>query len=338
MKRIGNLYGMISDIENIKESHIKARKGKRHYAAVKKIDADPDRYSNELCASLSSNKFRTSPYEVITKKTGKKIRVIHKLPYYPDRIVHHCIMNVLEPIWTSVLIRDTYSSIRDRGVHDGVKRIKEFLKDKAGTAYCLKIDVKKFYPSIDHEILKGIIRKKIKCSDTLVLLDEIIDSAPGVPIGNYLSQYFGNLYLAYFDHWCKEALGIRYYARYCDDIVIFGHDKTLLHDIFYKIVEYLRYKLRLEVNSNYQVFPTIIRGVDFLGYRFFGEYTLVRKSIVKQFKRSVSDIKSGRYMKGKKQRQSVLASYQGWFKHADAYRLWNSHVTNGIKYAVGIHV
>lgn len=336
MKRIGNLYSKIADIENVKLAHLKARKGKRHYAAVKRIDGDAKRYLNNICGTLAAKKFRTSTYEVTTKKTGPKTRVIHKLPYYPDRIVHHCVMNVLEPIWMSVFIRDTYSAIRGRGVHDGVRRIKQFLKDTSGTAYCLKIDVKKFYPSIDHETLKSIIRRKIKCRKTLSLLDEIIDSAPGVPIGNYLSQYFGNLYLAYFDHWCKEVLGIRYYSRYCDDIVIFGPDKALLHNIFYQITEYLLCNLGIEINKSHQVFPTRVRGVDFLGYRFFGNYTIIRKRIAKQFKRRVSDIKSWKSSQTKKQKQSAFASYHGWFKHADAYRLWNKYAGELVIYTTTI--
>lgn len=98
-------------------------------------------------------------------------------------------------------------------------KVDKALKDVENTRYCLKIDVKKFYPSIDHDVLKQIVRRKIKCPDTLALLDQIIDSAAGVPIGNYLSQYFANLFLAYFDHWIKEEVGVKYYFRYADDMV-----------------------------------------------------------------------------------------------------------------------
>ncbi|MBF0258366.1 MAG: RNA-directed DNA polymerase, partial [Desulfamplus sp.] len=237
---------------------------------------------------------------------------IYKLPYFPDRIVHHCIMNVVEPIWEKTLIRDTYSSLKGRGVHDGVKRVKSFLKDKVGTQYCLKLDIKKFYPSIDHDILKRIIRKKVKCNNTLSLLDEIIDSAPGVPIGNYLSQYFGNLYLGELDHWCKEILRIRYYARYCDDIVVFSDNKQHLHEVYKQIELYCRETLNLNIKGNWQVFPTRVRGVDFLGYRFFGDYTLIRKRIVIEFKKKMKT--------GDVNKSSV--SYYGWLKHGNGHRLW----------------
>lgn len=330
MKRYGNLYSKISDIKNIERAHKRAKKGKRHYSEVKKVDADPDICFKQLHTLLSTGKYKTSKYEIITKNTSGKTRVIYKLPYYPDRIVHHCIMNTLEPIWESVLIRDTYSSIKGRGIHDGVARMKAFLNDVAGTKYCLKMDIKKFYPSIDHEILKKIIRRKIKCGRTLSLLDEIIDSAPGVPIGNYLSQYFGNLYLAYFDHWCKESLKVKYYARYCDDIVIFGPDKPSLHRVLKKIVEYLWGNLKLTLNKNYQVFPTRVRGVDFLGYRFFGDYTLIRKRIVSKFKKQITRISRGLDAMRPLQRRSSIMSYKGWFLYADGHRLWSKYVPDNI--------
>lgn len=127
----------------------------------------------------------------------------------PDRILHHAIMNILEPIWVSVFTKDTYSCIKGRGIHGAMRNVKRAIKDRENARYCLKIDIRKFYPSIDHDVLKAIIRRKIKCKDTLALLDTIIDSTDGVPIGNYLSQYFANLMLAYFDHWIKEEKRVR---------------------------------------------------------------------------------------------------------------------------------
>lgn len=147
---------------------------------------------------------------------------------------------------------------KNKGIHKAAQDIKRVLrKDTVNTQYCLKLDIKKFYPSIDHEILKSIVRRKIKDTRVLKLLDEIIDSAPGVPIGNYLSQYFANLYLAYFDHWIKECKKIKYYFRYADDIVIFSKDKESLHTLIKVIIEYLNINLKLTVKSNYQVFPQL---------------------------------------------------------------------------------
>ena len=149
-------------------------------------------------------------------------------------------MNIMEPIWTNIFIKNTYSCIKNRGIHALRNDLESDLKkypDK--TKYCLKMDIKKFYPSLDHEILKEIIRKKIKDKYLLVLMDEIIDSAPGVPIGNYLSQFFANLYLTYFDHWLKEECRCKFYYRYADDIVILSDNKEFLHNILCAIKIYL---------------------------------------------------------------------------------------------------
>lgn len=165
-------------------------------------------------------------------------------------------MNVMEPVWTKVFTRDTYSCIKGRGIHSLVQKLQSDLrKDPEGTMYCLKIDIRKFYPSINHDILKGILRKKIKDVPLLNLLDEIIDSADGVPIGNYLSQFFANLYMSYFDHWIKEELKVTYYYRYADDIVLLSSNKDQLRSWFLAMKIYLTQVLDLHVKDNYQIYP-----------------------------------------------------------------------------------
>ena len=166
MKRYNNLYEKIVEYPNIELAHINAQKGKKHYTSVKKINKDQDRYLREIQTMLINKTFRNSEYDTFIKR-GKKDRLIYRLPYFPDRIVQHAIMNIVEPFWKKTLIRDTYSAIKGRGIHDGVKRLQGFLKDKENTQYCLKMDIKKFYPSVNNDILKQIVRKKIKCKDTL---------------------------------------------------------------------------------------------------------------------------------------------------------------------------
>lgn len=309
MKRYGSLWSKVCSLENIAEAHNRARRGKRHYGEVKMVDGDPDQYFNAIREMLVNKTYRNSPYEVMIKTDGPKEREIWKLPYYPDRIIHHCIVNVLEPIWINGFIRDTYAALPERGVHDGVKRIRKALKDVDGTRYCLKLDVRKFYQSIDHECLKMIIRKKLKDPDLLQLIDLIIDSAPGVPIGNYTSQYFGNVYLSDFDHWCKEVLQAKCYFRYCDDLVFLSKSKDQLREWMVRISVYLS-GLKLAIKKNWQIFPVDARGIDFLGYRHFHGYTLVRKRIVQNFRRKV---RSGS--------REAMASYNGWFIWADTYNL-----------------
>lgn len=190
-------------MENIELADKMARRGKHNWGIVrhnKRTKEDNEKLLN----SLKNLTYKTSKYSQF-KIYEPKERLISRLPYYPDRIAQWAIMNVLEPIWTKTFIGHTYSCIKGRGIHKLVKDVKKALRtDPEGTTYCLKLDIRKFYPSIDHDILKSVLRRRIKDGKLLTILDEIIDSASGVPIGNYLSQFFANLYLTYFDHWLLE--------------------------------------------------------------------------------------------------------------------------------------
>jgi RNA-directed DNA polymerase len=216
----------------------------------------------------------------------------------------------LEPIFVSNFTVDTYSCIKKRGIHKLLETLKHDLKDIEGTQYCLKLDIKKFYPSIDHDVMKKLLRRKFKDKDLLWLLDEIIDSADGLPIGNYLSQYLANFYLSYFDHWLKEVHGVRYYYRYADDIVILARTKPALHGLLVEIRKYLG-ELKLEVKENHQVFPVDARGIDFVGYVFRHSHIRIRKSIKKNFARKLA----------KNPNHKSKPSYLGWFSHCDAKHL-----------------
>jgi len=310
MKRHRDLYAKICTPENIALAHARARRGKTFYGEVQMVDSDPEFYLGEIEKMLREKSFINSQYTILIRKEGRKEREIWRLPYYPDRIIHHCIVNILEPIWMKHYIRDTYAALPKRGIHDGVKRICRALKDTEATTYCLKLDVRKFYQSINHDVLKALLRRKIKDHETLWLLDTIIDSAPGVPIGNYTSQHFANFVLSDLDHWIKERLRVKYYFRYCDDMVLLSNSKEELHRWNKEIAIYMHDVLDLEIKKNWQVFPVDIRGIDFLGYRFFHDYTLVRKSIVRAFKR--------RFRTGNRR---SLAAYNGWFKWANTHNL-----------------
>ena len=323
MKRIGNLYSKVISVENLQLADSNARKGKLKSYGVRRHDKNREQNILDLHISLKNKTFRNSEYDTF-KIYEPKERTIFRLPYYPDRIVHHAIMNVLEPIWMSVFTKDTYSCIKNRGIHAAARSLKESLKrDVRGTKYCLKMDIRKFYPSINHDILKSIIRRKIKDKDLLWLLDEIIDSAEGVPIGNYLSQYFANLYLAYFDHWLKEENGVKYYWRYADDMVILSDNKEYLHSLFNNINEYLNKNLNLVIKDNYQVFPIDSRGVDFLGYVFYHTHTRLRKNIKKNMFRKINKLNKRKRKAKKNEYIKSLASWHGWCKHCNSRILFN---------------
>lgn len=307
MKRLKNLYDKIISIENLELADIKARKGRSKNKHVLEHDKNKEENILKLHHALKNKTYTTSQYNTF-KIYEPKERLIFSLNYYPDRIVHHAIMNILEPIFVKTFTANTFSCIKGRGIHGAVKDLKNALKDVDDTKYCLKLDIKKFYPSINHDILKKILRRKFKDKDLLWLLDDIIDSAEGVPIGNYTSQYFANLYLTYFDHWIKEVKKVKYYFRYADDIVILSSDKQYLHQLLGEIRDYLDTNLLLTVKKNYQIFPVAVRGIDFLGYVFFSHtWILIRKSIKQRF---------ARMMKYNYNKHS-FSSYYGWIKHCN---------------------
>jgi RNA-directed DNA polymerase len=310
MKRIGNIYNQIISIENLLLADAKARKGKAWQYGVRVHDRNRLNNIFKLNDDLQNKTYKTSQYTIF-KIYDPKEREIYRLPYYPDRIVHHAIMNILEKVFVSVFTADTFSCIKKRGIHAAAYAVRRSLKNVQDTRYCLKLDVKKFYPSIDHSILKQLVRRKIKDQDLLWLMDEIIDSAPGLPIGNYLSQYLANFYLTYFDHWLKEQMHVRYYFRYADDLVILSDSKDHLHHLFKAIKIYLNDQLNLRVKSNWQIFPVDVRGIDFVGYRFYHSHTLLRKTIKRNFARMLSANKN----------EASIASYMGWASHCNSSHL-----------------
>lgn len=230
------------------------------------------------------------------------------------------------------------------------------ITDEENTRYCYKIDLHHYYQSINHEVLKQKFRKVFKDPELLWLLDEITDSIntateedlielslsgeievdpnTGIPIGNYMSQYSGNFYLSSFDHWVKEELHTKHNYRYMDDVVIFASSKEELHEIHRKVTAYTRDYLHLNIKGNYQIFPTKVRGVDFVGYRFFGEYTLLRKSTAINFKRKMRACR-------KKMENNIpptysewcsFNSYKGWLGNCDSYRLFKKYMEPLIEY------
>ena len=319
MKRIGNLYPKIYSIENIELADAIARKGKSKQPGVIHHDLNHEANINKLHEMLKNKTYKTSEYTTFTIFEPKE-RLIFRLPYFPDRITHHAVMNVMESIFVSTFTADTYSCIKGKGIHSAANAVKRALNDVDNTQYCLKLDIRKFYPSIDHSILKQLLRKKIKDNDLLWLLDEIIDSTDGLPIGNYLSQYFANFYLTYFDHWIKEIMRVKYYFRYADDLVILSDNKPYLHNLLSDIRQYLGDNLKLKIKQNYQIFPVDARGIDFVGYVFFHTHTLLRKRIKKNFARMLKNHRNDK----------SIASYNGWTLHCNSKNLMKKLVHESV--------
>ena len=319
MKRYGNLYGAICDRENLRRAAENASRGKRNRREVTAFFSRLDEELEQLCDELRERRYKTSEYEVFIKYEGKR-REIYKLPFR-DRVVHWAIMQVLEPIWTRQFTADTHACIKGRGMHSLLRKLREDLRnDPEGTAYCLKLDVKQFYPSIDHEKMKAVVRRKIKDAEVLWLLDGIIDSAPGVPIGNYISQYFANLYLSELDHLLKEVVGVRYYYRYADDMVLLAGNKPTLQGWLVLINDWLNEERRVDLKSNYQVFPVESRGIDFVGYVTYHTHCLARKKNKQGLCRELAKLRKA----GMPEAEIMLrtASRAGFMRHCDSKHLF----------------
>ena len=331
MKRYNNIYEKIYDLDNLRKAHKNARKDKSFYKDVRMVDKNEDYYLIKIQNMLKNKTYKISKYTISIINDRGKERELFKLPYYPDRIIQWAIMLQLESIFVNTFCTHTCASISDRGIHKAIKLMDKYLKNKEETKYCFKMDVRKFYPNINHNILKQLLRRKFKDKDLLELLDKIIDSIEGnkgIPIGSYLSQFFANFYLSYFDHWLKENKKCKYVVRYMDDIVILDSSKENLHKIKDDIEEYFTEKLDIQIKDNWQIFSTKIRGIDFIGFRFFGNYKLLRKSTCKNFKRKMLKIKHK--MNNKEEltysEWCSVNSYKGWLKCCDSHRLYNKYI------------
>ena len=321
MKRLGNVWSSILSDETIEYAYNRARKGKMWQKNIKRVDRDKDVYLEKLKRSLMDRTFHTSPYR--TKWIYEpKAREIYILPFYPDRIVQHAVMAYVAPNWDRRMYYHSYSCREGKGQHAGSKVCMKYVRRNR---FCLQCDVSKFYPSIDHNKMYELVCRTIKDPNVLWLLKDIIFSSGGsnnVPIGNYTSQWFGNLYLTPLDYRVKQQHNVRDYIRYCDDFLLFGNDKHQLKAIADDLEGYLfeEYKLIL---SKRELFHTS-QGVDFLGYRHFPDgKILVRKTTAKRIWKNLAQVPY-LFQNGfitAEQALSKVASAQGWLKHAQTHNL-----------------
>lgn len=314
-------FNAICDLNTLHLAHKNAKRGKSSYYEVQMVDSDPEYYLRAIQNILIYHEYEVSRYTVETRMENGKERVLYKLPYYPDRIIQWSILLVIGDILRKRFISTTFSSIPERGTLLCKEQVEYAIRHyPTDTKYCLKIDMKKYYESINHELLKQKYRRLFKDDELLWLIDLIIDSTNngvGVPIGNFLSQYSGNLFLSDLDHLCKEQLGCKYYYRYMDDIVILNGDKEFLRNILEHIREWCE-ENKLCLKENYQIFPIDDRGLDFVGFRIFRDHTILRKRIVDNMRHKRDDVLNGK-IKNINHIEGLYNSYMGFIKHTDAY-------------------
>ena len=323
-KKLKNIYPLVYDCDNLVKAQYNAQKGKGDRAEINDFNDNINERLADLYVSLHDMTYVPGKYK-IKDIIDKKKRTIMIAPFYPDRIVHHSVINVLGPRWIHVFVSHTYACIKGRGIHKCMEDIHHALiTDRKGTEFCFKMDITKYFDNVDHAALKAIIRRVIADQQMLWLLDAIIDSNgkdKGLPIGNFTSQYLANLYLAYFDHWVLEELnrtvrdkfGVRiYYYRYMDDIVVLGASKEALHYVLDMMGLYLASELKLEIKSNWQIFPVDDRGIDYVGFRQNHYGILLRKSILTRFYSKFRKISKKYHVKDIDDIKHLFPSEYGW--------------------------
>lgn len=315
MKTYKNLWDEFISKENFEKAYKNAKKGKNYQRSVREFGEDWETKLEALRQSVILGTFHTSKYTSKVIYEPKK-RTIYKLPFNPDRIVQHAIMNVLKPILYRKFIQNSYACIEGRGQIKASLKCSEYVRKND---YCLKCDIKKFYPSINQHKLSDSFHRFIKDEKFMAIIDDVIFSFDGgynCPIGNYCSQWFGNFYLTKLDNFVLHILKPSGYERYCDDFMLFSKSKEFLHDCRKRIERFLREKLELKF-SRADVF-NVKQGVDFCGYRHFGKYVLIRKKtaqrLIKRFKKIEIEINSKEYDRDFLKAQ--IASANGLMVHA----------------------
>ena len=321
MKREKDLYSQIFSFENLYVAYLKARQCKRYREDVIRFAQNLENEIFQIQEDLTNKTYHTGKYYEFYISDPKR-RLISALPF-GDRVVQHALVNIIEPVFDKIFIFDSYACRKNKGVHAGIKRLREYLKSISHSSYCLKCDIYQYFHSINHDKLKDLIRRKIKCKDTLWLIDDIIDSKEGdvgIPIGNLTSQLFANIYLNPMDHFIKEILGCKYYMRYMDDWIVLHEEKSFLWGILNETQCFLD-DFHVKTNNKTSIFP-VTDGIDFLGYRNWHNYRKLRKRNVQKNKRKFKKMKL-LLRENKITQQKInqsLASFLGYIKWANSYR------------------
>lgn len=315
MKTYKHLWDQFISKENFDVAVKKAVKSKKNKKYTQKFLQNQDVLLERLRQDLIHDDFKTSKYHIFHVFEPKK-REIYELPLYPDHIVHHALINVLGPIWKKRFITDSYACIPGRGVHSAIQKTMILVKKNK---YVLQCDIRKFYPSINHEIMMNIISKKIRDRKILRLLYKIVFSLPGgknLPIGNLTSQWMGNVYLTELDFYIKHVLKCRNYVRYSDDFCIFHNDKEFLVRLIEPLRQFLRENLDLEMSKS---ILKQSRGLNFIGYRLFGNFILLRRRVIRKIHKRIQKIVLTRTKNT--HTKSSLASTRGIMSWANTYNL-----------------
>lgn len=337
MKRYGNLYHLITDWGNLQEAAAKAQKRKTKIACVTRFNKNLEAELLKIQQELQSKTYKPGAYKTF-QILDPKPRIISAAPYR-DRVVHHALCIIIARILEQSFIPDSYANRQGFGTHRALRRFIHFART---SRYVLQCDIKKYFPSINHEILKIMLRNKIKCPDTLWLIDLIIDNSNpqeleneslpgdefltpsqrkrGLPIGNLTSQLYGNVYLNGFDHFVKETLRVKKYVRYVDDFALFSDDKEFLEKARIGIEQYLEC-LRLEIHPIKSQLCETKHGATFLGFRVLPDRIRVRTHNLRRGRKRLRRLQQ-ECEAGKIQREDIQRSLNSWFAHLAHGNTW----------------
>ncbi len=295
MKRINGLFDKLITYENLYTAFKKAYRGCSKSREAMGFNVRLETELIKLRNELTRRNYKPGGYRQFRIYDPKE-RDIAVAPFR-DRVIHHAIVNVLEPVYERIFIHDSYATRKNKGTHKAVLRVQEFLKKNE---WYLKTDINKYFDSVNHEILIRIIEKKIKDRDMIWLIERIIKAVPserGIPIGNLTSQFLANVYLDPLDHFLKDHLRLKYYVRYMDDIVILSNDKEYLKYILGEMRDFVETKLKLVQKDRAVYMNRRSNGIGFCGARIFPNYLRIKRHSLKRgidkFKKRQSAFKSG---------------------------------------------
>lgn len=337
MKTYRNLWQKFISFENLYIAAKKAEKGKRWKESTLKFNVKMEDNLLNLKKELEDGSYCPGFYHNFTIYEPKK-RMISAAPY-KDRVVHHAIINIIEPIWEKRFYYHSYACRVSKGTHRAIYTCQKYLRKNK---YVLKCDIEKYFLSIDHHILKQLVRRRIQDTRLLALIDLIIDSSPivdtklkyfegddlftplemkkGIPIGNLTSQFWANLYLHELDKFLKFDKKVKFYLRYMDDFIIFHNSKVFLKELRKEIEEYLK-GLRLNLHKKkQQIFPSK-NGVPFLGFNIYQTHRRLKQENIRRFVKRMKE-KQRQYSNYEIDLEDIRTSIMAWIGHAKHGNTW----------------
>lgn len=321
-----HLYDQALTFSALYQAHKKARARKRYRTEVIEFEMDLEANLLALARELKNGTYRPMPYREFYVYEPKK-RLIRAAPYR-DRIVHQWfVINFIKPVFGPAFISDSYACLEGKGMHRANERVQVFIKRAVKEwpdPYIIKADVAKYFFNIDHDVLYGLVKRKITDQKVLWLMRTILNSAdnPGIPVGSYTSQFFANVYLHQLDMFVKHELRVKMYARYMDDFVLVVKDKETASRLLKEIRSFLANKLKVSLNSKTQIFP-VRQGVNFCGYKIKVTHKKIRDESKRRIKRKFRKFRE-KFRAGEmtsEEIRTVLMSWLGYAKKADSYGL-----------------